>query len=121
MTRTAAGLVLGGFGGALVGASARKKGGAIFLVFEAEDWADLVELNPKNVSDASKFAQRINLIARRMGGQAADREVPPAGEPGGQTAQTDTLGQLERIARLREQGMLTEEEFLQEKRKILAV
>ena len=34
-------------------------------------------------------------------------------------AGTDTVGQLERLGRLKEQGLINEEEFEQQKRKIL--
>jgi hypothetical protein len=44
----------------------------------------------------------------------------PASPPPAQTPQTDVIGQLERLATLRSQGILTEEEFQSQKSSLLA-
>jgi Short C-terminal domain len=46
-----------------------------------------------------------------------EQAAPPVAAP----AQPDTVDQLRRLAELRDQGVLTEEEFTAEKRKILGM
>jgi Short C-terminal domain len=67
-----------------------------------------------------------NRASRRQAGrwahhdaeQAAYQPAPaPAAAPAGST--DDALAQLERLGRLREQGVLSEEEFAEQKRRIL--
>jgi Short C-terminal domain len=118
LTRTATGAVIAGPLGALLGATAWKKTGSLFLVFEGRDWAELVELKPKKAASAQKLAQRVNLVARRA--------APPQTNEGGaerddvrRESSADVLDQLERLAKLREGGVLTDEEFTAEKRRIL--
>jgi hypothetical protein len=56
---------------------------------------------------------------------AADRETPSADSqgrepaPAGPDEANDPVEQLQRLAELREQGVLTEDEFIAEKRNIL--
>lgn len=53
----------------------------------------------------------------------ADQDTPGAGSQGGEPAPADAaddpMEQLQRLAELREQGVLTEDEFAAEKRNIL--
>lgn len=67
-TRVAAGAVLTGGVGAIVGAIAKKKVDKreLYLVIEADEWAELVELKPKHGAQAREFAQKINLAARNV-------------------------------------------------------
>jgi hypothetical protein len=55
------------------------------------------------------------------GKQEPGRDESDPGKPadGSRANGTDTVEQLERLAELREQGILTEEEFRAEKRKII--
>jgi hypothetical protein len=49
-----------------------------------------------------------------------DAQAQPAPPPPPPPAAGDTVSQLERLAQLKEQGLLTDEEFAAEKAKILA-
>lgn len=66
-TRVAAGALLTGGVGAIIGAIAKKKVDRreLYLVIEADEWAELVELKPKHGAQAREFAQKINLAAGR--------------------------------------------------------
>lgn len=65
-TRVAAGALLTGGVGAIVGAIAKKRIDLreLYLVVEADEWAELVELKPKQGAQARELAQKINLAAR---------------------------------------------------------
>lgn len=69
VTRTAAGVVIAGPVGALLGLSARKKVDKreLYLLVEGADWAEVVELKPKQGAQARKLAQRINVLSRDRG------------------------------------------------------
>jgi hypothetical protein len=57
---------------------------------------------------------------RPLGGrQYAEPAAPPPPSAGSNAAQPDALEQLERLARLKEQGHITEEEFNAQKQKLL--
>jgi hypothetical protein len=60
LTRTATGLVLAGPLGALLGATAWKETGDVFLVFESDDWAELVPLKPKQFEAAKKLQRGVD-------------------------------------------------------------
>jgi len=53
--------------------------------------------------------------------QAAAQQAPPPPPPAAAPAEDDTLAQLERLAQLKAQGILTDEEFAAEKAKILGL
>jgi len=57
-------------------------------------------------------------IAASMEAQRAFGSAPGTAAPG-DTGKDDTLSQLERLASLRDSGALTDEEFEQQKRRIL--
>ena len=57
-----------------------------------------------------------NRVSRRQRGRWAAREEPAAAAPN----RSDALTQLKELGELRQQGVLTEEEFSAEKQKILA-
>jgi hypothetical protein len=62
--------------------------------------------------------RQVGRWARHDAEQAAYQPAPaPAAAPAGST--DDALAQLERLGRLREQGVLSEEEFAEQKRRIL--
>lgn len=65
-TRVATGAILTGGVGAIIGAIAKKKVDKreLYLVVEADEWAELVELKPKHGAQARELAQAINLAAR---------------------------------------------------------
>ncbi|HET7571776.1 MAG TPA: hypothetical protein VFJ77_03805 [Gaiellaceae bacterium] len=67
LTRVAAGGVIAGPIGAILGGAAWKKQDAreLYLLVEGADWTELVELAPGKGGEARKFAQQVNLAARR--------------------------------------------------------
>jgi hypothetical protein len=118
LTRTASGLLLTG---GLLGATAWKRTGDLFLLVESKEWAELVELSPKKASEARKFAHKINQAAREVRAEgtitassAPARLDQPADDP------DRVLGQLERLGKLRAEGVLSDTEFENQKRNILA-
>lgn len=73
---------------------------------------------------AEKYAERDQAIAANRGagyaqGAQATYEQPAAPPPA--PAQPDTITQLKELAELRDQGILTEEEFAAQKAKILGM
>lgn len=65
------------------------------------------------VTSARKFAAAVNQWSQSHASSTPAGLAAPAGPS------NDTLGQLERLARLRDSGALTEEEFLSQKAKLL--
>lgn len=100
-TRVIAGGLLGGGVGTMLGAGMKK--GSIYLFIEGADWAELIAIRGSRTGEAHAFAQRVNLLARTAG--APDL--------------TDDIGLLERLGRLRTDGVLTEDEFKTKKRELL--
>jgi hypothetical protein len=75
---------------------------------------------------AEKFADRDQAIAANRGAgyaegaqQAYEQQAPPPPPPPAAPAQPDMVTQLKELAELRDQGILTEEEFAAQKAKIL--
>jgi hypothetical protein len=68
-TRTAAGALVGGVPGALVGHAAKKKtqSSNAVLTIDGPDWTHTVPVPADRYSDAVQFAQRVNLAARKTG------------------------------------------------------
>jgi hypothetical protein len=112
VTRTVAGAALTG---TPIGAAFWKKSGSLFMLLEGKGWAEVFELSPKEAKKAQLLAQRVNLVAKIARQASSSSEtVPPGGsEP------VDAIGQLERLAKLRADGVLSDEEFAAEKRRIL--
>jgi hypothetical protein len=70
---------------------------------------------------AEKFAGRDAQIAAERQAAYQQQVAPaPAPTPAAAPAGDDMLDQLERLGRLRDQGVLTEEEFAAQKAKLLA-
>jgi hypothetical protein len=67
VTRTAAGGVVAGPVGALIGHAAKKKANtsSAVLTINGENWTRSVEVAPTQYRDAVRFAQAVNLAARR--------------------------------------------------------
>jgi hypothetical protein len=68
-------------------------------------------------SDAQIYADRQQAYEQQMApqGQYAQPTPPPAATP-----QTDVIGQLKQLAELRDQGILTDDEFKAQKARTLA-
>jgi hypothetical protein len=119
LTRTAAGFAVTG---TPIGAAWWKKTGSVFLLLEGPDWAELVELKTKQAYEAQKLAQQVNLAARLAA--AASGAGGPSSSVDAEGAHTTPdpsalLDHLERLAKLRQQGALTDEEFEAQKRRLL--
>ena len=97
LTRTTVGALLTG---TPIGAASWKKKGSLFLLVSGRDWAEMVELKPKEAGNAQLFAQRVNLVAK-MAREAAG--LTDVSAPSG-TADSDPIHQLERLAKLRDDG-----------------
>jgi hypothetical protein len=59
------------------------------------------------------------VVRRRVAGRRADARHEQPGEAPDEAAPPDPGGQLEELRELREQGILTEEEFAAEKKRLL--
>jgi Short C-terminal domain len=92
------------------------------LLIDGQDWAELIELKPKKAADAQKFAQQVNLAARLAQRAAGSSGISPYVSQG-ETATDDdpalAIDQLERLAKLRADGLLSDEEFEEQKQRVL--
>ncbi|MEU9075114.1 SHOCT domain-containing protein [Kitasatospora sp. NPDC048538] len=68
-----------------------------------------------------------NRVSRRQAGRWAAQEAPPEPAPAApppaaapQPGMDDKIGQLQQLAQLHEQGVLTDEEFAAQKQRVLA-
>lgn len=75
---------------------------------------------------AEKFAERDAQIYASRGAayeqgaqQAAYQQAPPPAQPAPAAPQVDVVAQLKELAALKEQGILTEDEFAAQKAKLL--
>jgi hypothetical protein len=80
----------------------------LYLLVESEAWAYTRPIDPNSGVEARNLAAQINLAARKM---------KPDDEPS--SARDDSLDRLERLAKLRNDGTLTSDEFQFEKAKVL--
>lgn len=107
-------------GSALIGGMALQKQTkndsrqADFIVASA-DWSLMVPINPTDLSDPRRLAERINAIADRMK-SATKRLADPTPQPG---APNSELDQLSRIDELYRSGILTLEEARDMKDRVL--
>lgn len=98
-----------------------ESGGALFLAIEGADWAELVEVEQRRAADARRLAQRVNLAAKlaREARGIPEESSPGTGESAAASEVSTAIDQLERLTRLRDQGVLTAEEFEEQKRRVL--
>jgi len=61
-----------------------------------------------------------NRVSRRQGERWAQQEAPQAPPPAAPAAGQSTVDQLKELGELKNQGILTEEEFAVQKAKLLA-
>jgi hypothetical protein len=86
------------------------------LVIEGPNWATRTACLVKNGAAAMDFAQRVNVTARKYAASAAKPASPtPQLGPGG-----DPTARLEKLVELREKGLVSEEEFAEEKKRLLS-
>jgi hypothetical protein len=78
------------------------------------------EADAQAYQDQQQQAAMQAEVAAQMAAQQAQAPAPaaPAAAPGA-AAQGDTIAQLQQLAALKEQGILTEEEFAAQKAKLL--
>ena len=118
-TRLITGAVIGGGAGAIVGASAKKERSTIYLEFTVPGDALLLELKPKDERKAREFALKVNAAASQARTAApAIESAPPAATLVAHPA-PDLADQLTKLAALRDQGILTDDEFAAQKAKLL--
>jgi hypothetical protein len=84
----------------------------------------VINLSGRDLSQLSEDQKaKLRMLGIDPDALAAAQGAQPAGSPSPEPPATagmdDRLDQLERLARLREQGLLTEDEFAQQKRRIL--
>jgi hypothetical protein len=114
LTRTVAGFAVTGLP---VGAAWWKKTGSVFLLIDGADWAELLVVEAKLAGAAQRFAQQVNLAARTATKSTNSRASETTG-----LAQADpsaVIDQLERLTKLRDQGVLNDSEFEAQKQRIL--
>lgn len=80
----------------------------LYLLIEGAGWAVSVPVPPDEGAEARAFAAKVNAAASAAG------PATPAPAPG-----LDLAGQLERLAALRDQGVLTDDEFVAAKAALL--
>lgn len=80
----------------------------LFLLVEGPDWAYGINFQPAYGLEVRQFAQQLNLAARKRGHRQQDA-------PG----EDDRLQRLKRLGELKDGGVLTKDEFLAEKARIL--
>jgi Short C-terminal domain len=117
--RTATGMVIAGPLGALLGATAWKSG-TLFLALQGSDWAELVEVDQRQAKDALRLAQEVNLLARQLEVDHPSDTDEADAPPPVIDAPPPVIDQLERLANLRDRGALTDEEFEEQKRRLLS-
>ncbi|MDR7302786.1 SHOCT domain-containing protein [Haloactinomyces albus] len=87
------------------------------------------EIESVNKADARRFidaarkklnrARKHSPKPNRTGPEAPARPAPPAQQGSGSSTESDPLDRLERLGKLRDAGVLTEEEFATQKAKLL--
>lgn len=62
-----------------------------------------------------------NNVSRRQANRWASKDQQQAQQPQQQVASDDTVVQLQQLAQLKDQGILTQEEFVAKKKQILGI
>ena len=90
----------------------------LYLLVEGPGWAYTKAFNPSIGGPPRQFAQQINVAAR----QHAQRSGPPDSEAASATTSSPTSvigSELRELAALRDEGILSAEEFEEQKQKLL--
>ncbi len=71
----------------------------------------------------SRMQRRRSFVQEKLGAKEdfSSREQPAATAPAAAPAEPEYVGELERLAQLREQGILSDEEFEAKKKQILGI
>jgi Short C-terminal domain len=83
----------------------------LYLLVEANDWVYAHQAHPSTGRELREFALELNLAVRRL--SMSEAVADPARE------YSQRIQLLERLSELRRQGALTDEEFNEEKRRLL--
>ena len=77
----------------------------------------------QNYRTMSRMQRRRSFVQSRVGMKEdfTSREQPTAAAPATAPAEPEYVGELERLAQLREQGILSDEEFQAKKQQILGI
>ncbi len=77
----------------------------------------------QNYRTMSRMQRRRSFVQSRVGMKEnfTSREQPTAAAPATAPAEPEYVGELERLAQLREQGILSDEEFEAKKKQILGI
>ena len=77
----------------------------------------------QNYRTMSRMQRRRSFVQSRAGMKEdfTSREQPTAAAPATAPAEPEYVGELERLAQLREQGILSDEEFEAKKKQILGI
>jgi len=71
---------------------------------------------------ARRVARRTSRrTSRRMADQQAPQQAAPAPPPAAAAAPPDDMAQIQQLATMKDQGLLTEEEFQAKKKQILGI
>ena len=71
---------------------------------------------------ARRVARRTSRrTSRRMADQQAPQQAAPAPAPAAAAAPPDDMAQIQQLATMKDQGLLTEEEFEAKKKQILGI
>jgi len=91
---------------------ATKKRGEIYLTVEGQNFHSFGTVTFRNEKGARKFAAKVNSVARQLA-------VAPEGEGGEEGA--DVTEQIRKLAGLRDDGLITTEEFDAKKKQLLGI
>jgi hypothetical protein len=97
----------------------RKKKDAreLALLIEGDGWAVSVAVDASKGAEARDFAAKINALSSRA--SAEERSIFDAASPEMAGASIDPLEQITKLAAVREQGLLSDEEFEAKKHELL--
>jgi len=92
----------------------------LYLLVEGERWAYTCSLAPHLGQEVRAFAQAINYTARQYQTEHTARQPPPPQAAAPETSpQADPVARLRELASLHTEGVLTDEEFAEQKAALL--
>jgi len=95
---------------------ATKKRGDIYLTVEGYSFHSFATVTFRNAKGARNFAAKVNGVARQL---PPSQESTP--EPQAKEAEADVTEQIRRLAALRDDGLLTSDEFEAKKKQLLGI
>jgi hypothetical protein len=92
----------------------------LFLSIEGQGWAISVQVDPKDGAEAREFAAKVNAAGMaHQGVERASLATPVASSPTATAEHPPVAEELKKLAELRDAGVLTEEEFADQKAVLL--